>query len=238
MKGFSRVFLSFLATIALALPALANPVPGTYTSTDLGGQLFTGRGSTWRTGINSGFPHVVHAQSWSGAALGTQWDVSCPSANAYTTVQDNRVNGTGTVVYTTQYSGGTFTFLAGGWPWGDGTGTLNTTVEITTVQHVNVGGNSVPFASVVNSNTEGTFSNGCALVFAIANGNGVGETSSLAPSSTKPADYPVFLDGTCGPAAANAQFGAWGNVSTITMHIQCPTPSQETTWGGLKSIYR
>ena len=103
MKGFSRVFLSVLATIALALPALADPVPEP-TSPRTGWALFTGRGSTWRPGINSGFPHVVHAQSWSGAALGTQWDVSCPSANAYTSVVDSRVNGTGTVVYTTPYS--------------------------------------------------------------------------------------------------------------------------------------
>ena len=66
----------------------------------------------------------------------------------------------------------------------------------------------------------------------------MGAATSLNPLITKPADYPVFLDGTCAPAAANAQFGGWGAINTITMHIECPTPSQATTWGGLKSIYR
>ena len=237
MKKPYQVVLAAAAVFCLASPALAAPVPGTYTSTDLGGQLFTGRGSTWRTGVDSGFPHVIHVQSWDNTTLGTQWEVSCPSAPAFTNVQDNRVGGTGTVVYTTDYSGGTFTFFPGGWPWGDGSATLNTTTEITTVQYLNIGGNSIGVASVVNANTSGAFDNGCALTFAIANGNGVGETSSLNPS-VKPATYPVFLDNTCGPAGPLAQFGAWGNVTTITMHIECPTPSRTTTWGSIKSSYR
>src|SRR5437762_3557028 len=120
MKRFGLFLLALVAATTLALPAFASPVTGTYTSTDLGGQLLTGRGSTWRTGINSGFPHVAHVQSWNGTTLGTQWEISCPSAPAYTSLVDNRVNGAGTVVFTTNYSGGTFTFFAGGWPWGDG----------------------------------------------------------------------------------------------------------------------
>lgn len=229
-----------LFTVLLILPAAASaaPVPGTYTSTDLGGQLLTGRASTWRSGINSGLPHVLHAQSWNGAALGTQWDISCPIEPANFLVQDNRVGGVGTIVYTSTFSGGTFTFYAGAWPWGDGTGTLGTTTLITTVQYILVGGESTPVAAVVNGNTSGYFSNGCELTFAIANGTGVGETTSLDPGIQKPADYPTFLDGTCGPAPANQQFGTWGNVISITMRIDCIVPAQPATWGTLKATYR
>lgn len=219
------------ALMLSALSAFAAPVNGVYTSTDLGGQLNVGRASTWRSGVNSGLPHVLHAQSWNGTALGTQWDVSCPIEPVNFVVVNNLDgNGTGTIVYTSTFNGGSFTFFPGAWPWGDGTGTLNTTVTITTVQYVT----NVPVASVVNGNTSGMFVGGCALTFAIANGDGVCET----PFCVKPADYPVFLDGTCGPAAANAQFGTWGNVRTITMMIDCATETRPGTWGQLKTLYR
>lgn len=230
--------LAALSAACLVTLAFAAPVDGTYTSTDLGGQLLTGRASTWRSGVNTGLPYVLHAQSWDGANLGTQWDISCPTANVNYTIQDNRVGGVGTIVYTTTFTGGTFTFSAGGWPWGDGTGTLGTTTLITTVQYILVNGVSTPVSSVVNGNTSGVFSNGCALTFAIANGVGVGETTSLDPTILKPADYPTFLDGTCGPADASHQFGNWGTVITITMNIDCATPTHPSTWGKVKELYR
>jgi hypothetical protein len=224
---------SALCACLLASSALAAPIDGTYTSTDLGGQLLTGRASTWRSGINSGFPHVMHSQSWDGSTLGTQWDVSCPQSGSFA-VQDNRVLGTGSVVYTSVFTGGTFTFFPGGWPWGDGTGTLNSTTVISTVQFVN----NVPVASVVNANTSGLFSNNCNLVFTIANGVGVGETTSLNPLITKPPDYPTFLDGSCGAAAANQQFGTWGTVITITMEINCPVGAESKPWSEVKTLYQ
>lgn len=234
-----RSLLVGLLSLTLLVPAfaVAAPVPGIYTSTDLGGQLLTGRASVWRTGINSGLPHVLHAQSWDGAALGTQWEVECAVENAAFLVQDNRVGGVGTVVYTSTFNGGTFTFHNTGGPWGDGTGTLGTTVLISTVQFVLIGGVSTPVGSVVNGNTSGMFSNDCFLTFAIGNGVGVGETSSLNPAMTKPADYPTFLDGTCGPAPANQQYGTWGTVITLTMQIDCPVPAEPSTWGRIKSTY-
>lgn len=233
MKQFTTKLFVTALTLVLAIPAFAAPVNGVYNSTDLGGQLLTGRASTHRTGINSGFPHVFHVQSWDGASLGTQWEIRCGTSNAFNVV-DNRVAGTGTVVYSSTYTGGTFTFFPGGWPWGDGTGTLASTTLVTTVQFVN----NVPVASVVNGNSSGMFAGGCALTFAIANGNGVGETTSLNPLITKPATYPMFLDGTCSPAAANSQFGTWGDVRTITFMIDCATPTKTSTWGQVKQIYR
>jgi hypothetical protein len=227
-----------IATVAslalLPLAAQADPITGTYTSTDLGGQLLTGRASTWRSGVNSGLPHVLHAQSWDGSALGTQWELSCATENSAFSVVDNRVGGNGTVVYTSTFNGGTLTFFAGGWPWGDGTATLGTTTLISTVQHLMISGVSTPVASVVNGNTSGEFTNGCLLTFAIANGSGVGET----PFASIPATYPAFLDGSCGPASASAQFGTWGNVMTMTMHINCTVSEETSSWGAVKGLFR
>jgi len=224
--------------IAIILPpsiSLADPVTGTYKSTDLGGQLYTGRASTWRTGINSGLPHVLHIQSWDGSTLGTQWEIICPIEDTPFDVQDNRdENGTGTVAYTSTFHGGTFILYPGGWPWGDGLGTLETTTLITTVQYVN----GVPVASVVNGNTSGVFQNGALLVFAIGNGVGVGETTSLDPSITIPPDYPAFIDDTCNPAPYDMQFGSWGDVNSITMQIDATVGVENSTWGAIKEIFK
>jgi hypothetical protein len=232
------VVLLLSALIAMPIVVLAAPVNGIYTSTDLGGQLLTGRASTWRPGINSGLPHVLHAQSWDGSTLGTQWEISCPTENVNFLVQDNRVNGTGTIVYTSTFTGGTFTLSPGAWPWGDGTGTLTTTSLVTTVQYMLISNVSTPVASVVNGNTAGTFQGGCALTFAIGNGTGVGETTSLNPAITKPATYPTFLDGSCALAGPSQQFGSWGNVITITLGITCPVAADPTAWGNVKNLYR
>lgn len=231
-----RLLTMTALTVLVLLPVLAQaaPITGIFTSTDLGGQILTGRASTWRSGVNSGLPHVLHAQSWDGASLGTQWDLSCATENSAFNVVDNRVGGNGTIVYTSTFNGGSFNFYAGGWPWGDGAGTLGTTTLITTVQYSMISGVSTPVASVVNGNTSGEFDNGCLLDFAIGNGTGVGET----PYASIPATYPVFLDGTCSPASPSAQFGTWGNVITITMHINCTVSEETTTWGAIKGLYR
>jgi hypothetical protein len=226
------------ALLLLPILATAAPVGGFYTSTDMGGALLTGRASTWRPGINSGLPHVLHAQSWNGTTLGTQWEISCAIESSVYLIQDNRVGGVGTVIYTSTFNGGTFTYFAGGWPWGDGTGTLGTTTMISTVQYMMIGGVSTPVASVVNGNTSGVFVGGCNLVFVIGNGVGVGETSSFLPTMTKPATYPTFLDGTCGLASPSLQYGSWGTVITLTMAIDCPVPADQTTWGKVKALYR
>lgn len=237
MKRFMTTLFVSALTIALAIPGFAAPINGFYQSTDLGGQLLTGRASTHRTGINSGFPHVFNIQSWNGASLGTQWEVRCGQSTAMN-IQDNRVAGVGDIIYTSSYSGGTFTFFPGAWPWGDGSGTLNTTSLTTTVTYIMISGNSTPVGARVNGSSSGAFSSGCALTFAIANGNGVGETTSLNPLITKPVDYPTFLDGTCGPAAPTSQFGTWGGVTQIALGIDCVTPTKKSTWGEVKSIYR
>lgn len=233
----TMLFATFLL-LMIAIPCFAVPVTGYYNSTDLGGQLLTGRASTNRTGINSGFPHVFHVQSWDGTNLGTQWELSCGKSNGYSSVVDNRVAGVGDIVYTSIYTGGTFTFFPGGWPWGSGTGTLNNTSLTTTVTYIMISGNSTPVGARINGTASGVFAGGCALSFAIANGNGVGETTSLNPLIVKPANYPTFLDGTCNLASPTQQFGTWGGVTQILFGIECPTPTRSSSWGQVKLIYK
>jgi len=241
MRSARSLFVCTMIGLVL-LPALAaaGPITGLYDSADMGtgGVLLTGRASTWRSGVNSGLPHVLHAQSWNGSVLGAQWDISCAVENTNFSYVDNRVNGVGTIVYTSTFQGGTLTLYAGGWPWGDGVAMLGTTMLYTTVYYNMSGGVSRPWRSVVNGDTSGMFAGGCMMTFGIANGSGVGETSSLLPSLQKPADYPVFLDGTCGPAASDKLFGTWGTVITITMWIDCTVGVEGSTWGAIKELYR
>lgn len=230
-----QAILLLLAAVFLVAPivASADPVTGIYRSTDFGSGnlLLTGRASTWRPGVNSGLPHVLHAQSWDGVTLGGQWEISCPQENTQFSVQDMRDGqGTGIIRYVSTFQGGTFTFFPGGWPWGSGAGTLNTTSMTTDVQYYL----NQPVGSVVNGHTAGVFDNGCVLSFAIGNGAGMGET----PYLSKPADYPTFLNGSCVVPPPSAQFGSWGTVITITLGINCATPVRPSTWGAIKSIYR
>jgi hypothetical protein len=116
--------------------------------------------------------------------------------------------------------------------WGSGSGTLNTTSVVSQIYVMN----GVPASSSFTGVTTGKFENGCTMNFAMGNGFGQGET----PYLTKPATYPVFLAANCSPAAANLQFGAWGDVNDIVVSINadCIVPTQHSTWGTIKSIYR
>jgi hypothetical protein len=228
-------FVSILITLATATAWAVDPAPGTYNSTDLGGSVLLGRASqSWEQPLNAqqGLNDVFNSQSWNGAALGTQWRFSCGVQPAVQTVQDNRNgSGTGSVVFTNSFSGGTFWLSMAG-PWGDGvndlTGTNNATQEIVTVVYVN----NVPQQARINVDSSGEFDGSdCVLTFSIANGIGGGDTDLL----PKPPGYPDFLDVACG---ATRSFGSWGDISQITMRIDCPVPSRGTTWGRVKTLYR
>ncbi|MDI6808925.1 MAG: hypothetical protein QME66_08095 [Candidatus Eisenbacteria bacterium] len=209
---------------------MADPITGIYNSTDLGGALLTGRNTTSRACINTcgGIGDVFNVTSWNGAALGTQWTAVCGIETTPYTVKDDRVGGTGPVTYTSSFNGGTFNLNPG--PWGSGSGTLNTTLVISTVQFVMIGGVSTPVASRANVTSSGMFEGGCTLTFVIANGIGVGETPMI-----RPAAYPPFIDTSCEPTRI---YGTWGDVSQITMSIDCGTPAESQSWGAVKSLYR
>jgi hypothetical protein len=231
-RGFHRILVSAALATTLVSSAFAGPNPGLYDSVDLGGSLLTGRASqSWALPANGnqGLFDVYNALSWDSALLGTQWGIQCGVQPAVQGVQDNRVAGNGNVIYTNTFQGGTF-YLNNG-PWCTGgpcTGSINTTHEVVTVRYVN----NVPVRSVVNIDTDGTFVGGqCVLRFVIANGVGRGDTDG----GPKPPTYPDFLDPACAPSRI---FGSWGDVITISMQIDCPTPNRNSTWGALKSRYR
>ncbi|MBI5836690.1 MAG: hypothetical protein HZB25_05560 [Candidatus Eisenbacteria bacterium] len=233
---YVTVGIAALCAISLLTPALvaAAPVTGTYSSPSRGGNVLVGRASTSRQFMNSGNPKVFNGQSWSGSTLGTQWVITCgvevtsvpPDSSLF-----NPVTQTGTITYHQTFNGGTFTlFTAPSVGWGSGSGTLQTTQA---VSQVFLSG-GIPMGSSFTAVTTGTFSGGCLLRFAMANGFGVGET----PYFTKPATYPAFLNATCGLADASHQFGTWGDVNDILVNIDCTTPIVPTTWGKIRTIFR
>jgi hypothetical protein len=230
------LLLTCVCLVALTTaPAAADPVAGTYYSTDLGGSLLIGRYTNSRTSaaLSGGVGDVFLAQSWDGTTLGTQWDLRCAYApSAYVTV-DHRTGGVGGVDYTRTYTGGTFFFAAG--PWGSGTGVLGTSQVQTTVQYINIGGVSTPMSFRDNIHTTGTFAGGvCALTFFQSNGYNGGDTAWPSTPS-KPAGYPVFLDASCG---SGGLYGSWGNINKVTFMIQCSTPTKPSTWGAVRKLYR
>lgn len=232
-----------LAVLTTALSATlaysATPIPGTYLSTDLGGQVLLGRGSqSWISPANAmdGLGDVFNSASWDGATLGTQWAFTCGVQLAAQTRTDNRVGGVGTVVFNNTFTGGTFAFSRFG-PWGDGindlTGTILSTQADVTVQYILIGGVSTPVQSRININSAGEFDGSdCILTYTISNGIGLGDTD-VAPF---PANYPALIDD--GDCSATRTFGSWGDIKDIAMLIQCPVPTRQRTWGEVKQLYR
>jgi len=242
MKRIAIVLMVLALTLS-AMTVFADPNPGTYTSAlrpgaHQGVQL--GHISVSRQYPNSGNPKIFHGQSWNGTVLGTQWEFRCGVQTTDTPPTFgpgfNFGTMTGYVTYNQIFNGGTFSLYAD--PvvgWGSGAGTLNTTSVTTQVYLMN----NIPVSSSFTGVTTGQFENGCTMTFAMGNGYGQGETSD--PSYlTKPATYPAFLAANCSPADASHQFGVWGDVNDIIIDINadCATPTQPSTWGKLKTLYR
>lgn len=234
-----RLFLLKSLTVVmlvLALPAWAvEPTPGLYNSPSLGGTVQEGRATnSWSMVGNGamGVGDVWNAMSWNGVALGVEWKFECVVSPIAQAVQDNRDgNGTGTVVLTTNYSGGTF-FLSKNGPWGDGTqdftGMVAGTQIITTLQYVQF----VLITARENINSSGFFAppSSCALTFLLTNGVRLGDTDSGAV----PANYPALLDPNCQPTRI---YGSWSDIVDVTLQIDCALPVEASTWGGVKALY-
>lgn len=234
-----RFLLCSLAVVMLVLSApawAADPAPGLYHSPSLGGTVQEGRASnSWAQPSNAamGVQDVWHSMSWDGATLGAEWKFECAVSPVAQTVQDNRdVNGTGTVVLTTSYSGGTF-FLSKNGPWGDGTldftGSIYDTQIITTMQYVQ----NVLITARENIDLDGVFTppSSCALTFVLTNGVRLGDTDS----GVLPANYPGFLDPNCQPTRT---VGSWSDIVDVSVQIDCALPVEASTWGGIKALYR
>jgi len=234
-----RTFTTFAILLAL-LPALAaparatGPIPGTYHSIDLGGMVQLGRLSqSWAlpNNANLGAGDVFNMRSWNGTLLGDQWWFQCGLQPAAAAVQDNRVLGTGNVIISNTFVGGTF-FLDGAGPWSNGTKDLPGQLGITRIIVTERWVAGVLAESRMNIDTEGRFDGStCTLTFVISNGLGEGNTST----GPLPSNFPSFLDPNCQPTRSS---GAWGSMSQITMRIDCPTGARTSTWGSVKTTYR
>jgi hypothetical protein len=232
-----KTVIMFLLVIFVAAPVLAQaPVNGTYKSNDLvGGTMLEGRYSeSWVAGkLDVG--NTMNEESWDGAVLGTEWRFFCPRVISVALLL-NGVNGAGNgqKIWQLTYNGGFF-WLDGGGPWGGGDPSYLATVvgwnAIVTEQFANF----VEVSQIRSISATASFVDYGTICLALQVQNT--EKDDDTNSSGLPADYPVFIDGSCDPVPTGA--GEWGDVSQITFSIDnCPTvPVQQASWGQVKQLY-
>jgi hypothetical protein len=235
-----KAVLVVLLSIMVAVPALAGaPANGTYTSTDIGGTMLSGRYSESWYPTKLTVNNTLNEQSWNGA-LATQWWWYCPWVSAPPTLLLNTVNGLGNgiKIWRVTYTGG-YCWLDGAGPWAGGDpsylANINTWVGIVTetysaFQEVGTVRNHNATANFVGYNQE-------CMSLVIQNTEKLGDTVKTGPL---PAGFPSFWNwlgcydqGPAGP-------GEWGDVDSITFTVtDCQSvPTQPTTWGAVKSLYR
>jgi len=179
---------SALAAVVLLLVAVCAqagaPTDGIYKSS-LGNMLAGRFSESWAGGGQGQTGNAVHAMSWSGSALGTQWVISCPVLSAVPTlVSDSRdASGTGMVEYLSHYSGGVF-WLSRAGAWGDGTVDYTGILEYYTHHTTFMFLKWVPISYTANADFGGHFDGYCKCISGTANGCSVGNGS-------QPAGYPV-----------------------------------------------
>lgn len=228
---------ALMASVALAAPPLA----GVYKTTDLGGSIPTGRYTEgWASGGGAMLPGTtLTAESYDGAALGTEWFYTCATETAPAVLlYDNVVGGEGNRAYRKTFTGGTI-WLSGTGPWADTEpagypGVIDTYVEFETQMF----SGGVQVAAITNVQATAHFDaypTTC-MTFYVSNGVRVGSTEF---GDTPPlSGYPGFLTaGTCAPTAPE---GAWWNMMSMTLSVTsgCSTPARAGTWGALKALYR
>lgn len=227
------VLLMGLPVIAVAGP----PLDGTYTSTDLGGPMLTGRYSESWSMANGRLQvgNTTNNLSWDGATLGTQWWMYCADvAFAPFMISDTVVNGNGFQEWLVTYSGGIM-ILDGNGPWGDGsepsyTATFHSYSEIKTFQFVD--GDILGVVSTVNLQAGIIGWDEKCMALSISNQEEHGTTDG----GPQPLNYPAFLaPATCAPTRT---LGSWGESDEFTLIITgCTVPTEQMTWGGIKSLY-
>lgn len=221
--------LAAVVLLAAVCVQAGAPADGIYKSTL--GQMLAGRFSeSWAGGGQGQIGNAVHAMSWNGSALGTEWEISCPVLSAVPTlVYDSRdASGTGMVEYLSHYMGGGF-WLSRTGLWGDGTqdytGVLDYYTHNTTFLYLNW----VPISYTANANFGGHFTGFCKCITGTANGCSVGQ-GNLAGG------YPPFLTSNCVPITTIQ--GEWGTVQSVILSIfECASGNDPSTWGAIKTLY-
>jgi len=240
---FRFTFL-FLAVLAFTPATSAGwPAEGIYTSTDIGGTMLPGRYSvswTHDAGYGAG-GNVLRMQSWDGVSLGTQWSIQCPILSSSEMLSDSvdaegHHHVTGSASY---YTFGSTVVLDGSGPWGgapetyafdfhnlDETVTLvGTDMEILSFTAVETG---VALASADHYYAMLTIE----AMTRTEEGN---TDTSLYDPLDHPFPYPLFVGYNCD---GERNLGTWGSVTAIRIEINTIVPTETTTWGRIKSLYR
>lgn len=240
LRTFPVMILAIVTAVSLTGAAFAQthpcgdgalPYEGSWTAPS--GGLLEGRISeAWcLSPFSPGIPgNSLDAQSWDGAALGTQWrfwGMYIDAAGAVEVGRDVDATGFGWIDYVTNYEGGRF-WLEGTTAWSDGTD-LEGDVSLCSVSaRVTVFGFE-PVAVASNITVVGIFDvcEWCSIEIA-ANSSRLWMTGD---AGAMPADYPPFL------CAANA--GELHYSCCLTASIMCSvTGTEESTWGAIKDMYR
>jgi len=211
------------------------PVEGVYQSD--GGHVLEGRYTeSWIGGASGQEGNLIHAASWDGTDLGTEWEVSCAAAVAprqlIAEAIDERGNGHRT--YETLYEGGTFA-ISGDGPWGTGDALYSGSIDYYRHRTTEIYMYFNPVASVTNVELSGQFdSYGTCTQIMLANAWKVGQGS-------EPSHYPAFQarDHTGRCARDPTVEGEWGGIDHITIVItSAVTATDSKTWGGIKHMYQ
>ena len=216
------------------------PLNGSYTSTDLGGSVVTGRYSvSWvAASARLQIGNTLHKQSWDGLNLGTQWKMTCPTTQGAPVLLSSTVDaaGNGNETWLVTMNAGILE-LDGAGPWANLAAPepvyfadftsfqLFTTLTFDSFLVTGAVGNTQSSAMFQG------FQDVC-VTFSITN---LGEFSST-DAGPLPAGFPGFLN----PASCLAVglFGSWGSVTNITLTIAgCTVPVEESTWGNIKTLY-
>ena len=238
MKRSGIVFALFV--LLLAGTAFAGPpLNGDYDSTDLGGLVYVGRYTeAWDGGGSGGAlltGTTLHAESWDGAALGTQWRYWCSTESSDAELLVDNVNGAGNGnrTYMKTFTGG-YIWLSGTGPWANGDpdypGVIDSYSEFETITY----SDWVPIAAVTNIQAIAHFDNypTMCMTFYIGNGTRIATTDL---GETLPASYPDLLDPDCN--ATRVDGAAW-DFTSITLSItSCTVGVEESSWGAIKSLY-
>ena len=233
----SGIAIAFCVLLLAGTSLAGPPLIGDYDSTDLGGVVYVGR---YTEGWDGGGGALIdgttlHAESWDGMSLGTQWRYWCSTEASDAQLLVDTVNGSGNGnrTYMKTFIGG-YIWLSGTGPWANGDvdypGVIDSYTEFETITY----SNWVPIAAVTNVQATAHFDNYPAqcMTFYIGNGTRVATTEL---EETIPANYPDLLDPNC--MATRTEGAAW-DFTSITLSITgCEVGTEESSWGAIKSLY-
>ncbi|MBU2500324.1 hypothetical protein KJ682_03235 [bacterium] len=235
MRNFATALLALLLlcpTIALA----GAPLTGTWSSTDIGGTVPTGRYTEgWDAAGGAMLAGTtLNAASWDGAVLGASWAYSCAIETADAVlIDDSVIAGNGTRTWKKVFHGGTI-WLSGSGPWSTGdpsyTGQILSYVEFETLTYV--GGNVIGARTNVTATATIDGYDWACLGFTVGNGTKRGDTDS----GPVLADYPDALTTSCSSGASNAAF--WDFTQLVLYIDNCTVDTEAQTWSNLKALYR